>query len=82
MLMSDKLTLTFDQREVYDFMRQFVKETGVCPTYAEICAGYVGGEKVIKKTRWPSGAHRIVKALITRGWIERPYRAQRAVKFL
>ena len=80
--MGEKLTLTTAQREVLEFMRLFVKIHGVCPTYREIGAGYVGGEKIIKKKRWPSGAHNLVQSLVNRGWIERPPLKSRAVRFL
>lgn len=80
--MENKTTLTASQREVYDYLKLYVLTHAVAPTVREICMGYVAGERVIHKRRWPSGVHRILTALEERGWIERPPRKQRAIKFL
>ncbi len=80
--MSDqRMTLTVEQREFYDFLRLFVKIHGVAPSWAEIGAGYVAGEKIVKR-RHPQTISRAIKCLEERGWIERLPLKSRAIRFL
>lgn len=77
-----RMTLTVNQREVYTFLRLFVRTHGVCPSHREICAGYINNEKFTTKTRWPSTVNRILGQLEKRGWIEREKYEARAIRFL
>tara|TARA_Y100000401_G_C8292387_1_gene209443 strand:- start:59 stop:445 length:387 start_codon:yes stop_codon:yes gene_type:complete len=55
-----KASLTPMQMKVYDFIREFNIETGTVPTAREI------GDHIDKS---PANAHRIIKGLIARGYI-------------
>ena len=76
-----KVTLTVEQREFYDFLKLFVKVHGVAPTWREMGAGYIAGEKATVM-RHPGQIARTIGCLEERGWIERLPGKSRAIKFL
>lgn len=66
--------LTARQRQVLLYVNEKLRETGVCPTYREICED-IGIPA-------PSMAHRIVMRLEERGFVRRLHGKHRALEVL
>jgi len=62
----EPLPLSDRQREVYEYLRQVVAETGQWPTYREVCDHF----------GWSSDNtyQQLLKTLVQKGWIERKER--------
>ena len=64
-----RVNLTPKQRRAYDFIAAEIRATGTAPTYDQIAAAL----QITSK----SGVHRMVNALVERGWLRRlRYRAR------
>jgi len=69
-----KMGLTPRQKHCYDFLRMYMKEKGLAPTFEEIKVGLKLGSK--------SGVSRLMKALEERGYIRTLPHAKRSVSIV
>tara|TARA_R110001592_G_scaffold206853_1_gene457563 strand:- start:256 stop:504 length:249 start_codon:yes stop_codon:yes gene_type:complete len=61
--------LTRTQHEVFCFIRDHWQEVGRCPSLREVCKGEIDGEKMMKSRASVSSSHKILQALISKGWL-------------
>ena len=66
--------LTIKQKELLDFVANYINKNNVCPSYDEI--------KIAMNLKSKSGIHRIVSALEERGFIKRLANRARAIEVL
>ena len=67
--MSERSPLTRTQHEVFCFIRDHWQEVGRCPSLREVCKGEIDGEKMMKSRASVSSSHKILQALISKGWL-------------
>ncbi|QDP60336.1 MAG: hypothetical protein Unbinned4509contig1000_6 [Prokaryotic dsDNA virus sp.] len=79
---SEKMGLTFKQKQIYDFIVLFEKQVGVYPTYREIMAGKIEDTQLIPKRVSTNHIFRTMNALVERKWIEKMPNRERGIKIL
>ena len=80
--MENKLGLTPNQKDVYDFLRVYHKQNGVFPTLREIMKGEIEGRKVISERRSTRSAFNLLRGLEERGWIKTAAGKSRGIELL
>tara|TARA_S200002703_G_scaffold157684_1_gene166232 strand:+ start:2497 stop:2733 length:237 start_codon:yes stop_codon:yes gene_type:complete len=77
----EKIPLTFNQKEVLNFVTSYYEVNHYMPTHKEIGEGYIGDKKILK-SRTDRAADYLLKALEARGWIKKEIGKHRAIRLL
>ena len=78
----EKIGLTHRQNQVLNFLIMYKKVHEVFPTLQEVALGELDGKQCLVKVNSVSGIHRILRDLVTRGWIEVRFGSERGIKIL